>query len=103
MIQGHLEAGEEIAAAAIREAKEEAGITILPQDLCFKAVCHDQTELPYIQFIFTCQRWSGEITNTEPEYCQELKWFETDKLPPNIISKIKTFIKLPENIKLFEI
>lgn len=103
LVQGHVEAGEEIKAAAIREAKEEACVDVAPEDMCFAAVCHDQTELPYIHFIFKCTKWQGEIKNGEPNCCGGLEWFDSDRLPENMAPKFKRFINLPESVSLFEL
>ena len=49
-----------------------------------------------IDIFFTTKEWGGEIKNMEPYKCVELKWFNINKLPKNIISYIKTAL---ENIQ----
>ena len=39
----------------------------------------------YVNIFFLCNKFYGEIRNNEPDKCDEIKWFELNKLPPNII------------------
>jgi 8-oxo-dGTP pyrophosphatase MutT (NUDIX family) len=101
LIAGHVEKGESFTKCVIREAKEEAGITIQPQDLKVVHVMQRwSSKYKYdrnrIDVFFTTKKWIGEITNTETEKCKDLTWFDLDKLPENIIPCIKEVI---ENIQ----
>lgn len=82
-VGGHLDGNEQIVAAAIREAKEEIGIDIHPEDLALKLVYHTQGEHEYLQFYFECSRWEGQIENKEPDRCEKLAWYAWDSLPKN--------------------
>lgn len=89
VIAGHLEGDEEVKAAAIREAREEAGIEISPQDLQVVGAMHRKSDDERIDFFLTATSWSGEITNKEPDRCDQLAWFALDKLPDNVIPYVR--------------
>ena len=40
-----------------------------------------------LKFVFSVNKYKGILINNEPEKCKELKWFEVEKLPENIIPK----------------
>jgi 8-oxo-dGTP diphosphatase len=91
LVAGHVEAGESVTAALIREAREEAGITLAAQDLEFVHLMHRRSEadLNYFDFFFAAHRWQGEITNCEPHKCDELCWFPLAMLPANLIDHVR--------------
>lgn len=78
---GHLELGESVRDALIREAREEIGITISPADARFVQVMHNAYGIGRMAFFFEARTWSGDITNREPDKCDELRWFPLDGLP----------------------
>jgi 8-oxo-dGTP diphosphatase len=82
---GHLDGGEEVKAAAIREASEEIGIHLTPEDLEVVGVMHRKSDDERIDFFLTARQWSGEIINREPEKCDDLAWFAFDQLPNNMV------------------
>jgi 8-oxo-dGTP pyrophosphatase MutT (NUDIX family) len=89
VIAGHLEAGEEVKVAAIREAGEEAGIHISPEDLDVVGVMHRKSDDERIDFFLTTRSWLGEIRNLEPHKCDELSWFALDHLPANMVPYVR--------------
>jgi 8-oxo-dGTP diphosphatase len=78
---GHLDGKERASAAAIREAKEELGVTIFPKDIEFFNVMHIVTNNERIQFAFVARRWEGEPAIQEPEKADAAGWFPLDNLP----------------------
>ena len=85
---GHVDVGESPLEAAVREAKEEVGITVDPQDLTFVHVVHNRKESvgrDRMQFFFITERWIGEPSNTEPHKCDDACWFKLLALPVNIV------------------
>jgi ADP-ribose pyrophosphatase YjhB (NUDIX family) len=91
---GHLEEHETIRQCAIREGLEEVGITIQPENLDLVHVMHRKQEDERIDYFFLVQQWGGEITNNEPDKCDDLQWFPLDKLPENTIPYIRSAIEM---------
>ena len=88
LVAGHVEADEPASASAVREAKEEAGITIKPDSLHLVFMGHRYNR-GRIDFVFAADNWQGEITNMEPERCDDLSWHALDKLPINTIPYVR--------------
>lgn len=82
---GHLEAGESVVQALIREAKEEIGITVRPEDVEFAHIMHNSSSGGRAAFFFAVRRWDGEPGNREPEKCSEFAWFSFNALPDRVI------------------
>ncbi len=99
---GHLDGGEEVKAAAIREASEEIGISLAPEDLEVVGVMHRKSDDERIDFFLTAHRWSGEITNREPEKCDDLAWFPLDQLPPNFVPYVARALKNAQSGRWFD-
>ncbi len=92
LVSGHVEEGESAQAGLIREAQEEAGISLNAKDLHFAYCLHRQTNRLNIDLFFTCTSWEGEITNREPEKCAALQFFPPEEFPINMIGYIKQAI-----------
>ncbi|PSR37753.1 MAG: NUDIX hydrolase [Sulfobacillus thermosulfidooxidans] len=86
---GYLDGGEQIKSAAIRKAKEECGISISPSDLEVVGVMHRQAGDERIDFFLATRSWAGDIVNTEPHKCDDLRWYSTDDLPDNMFRYVK--------------
>jgi 8-oxo-dGTP diphosphatase len=82
---GHLEAGESVVTALVREAKEEVGVTIAAEAVEFAHVMHNSSSGGRIAFFFTVRQWEGAPENREPDKCSELRWFPMDALPGQMI------------------
>jgi 8-oxo-dGTP pyrophosphatase MutT (NUDIX family) len=82
---GHLEAGESVVAALVREAKEEIGVTINPESVDFAHVMHNSSSGGRVAFFFQVEQWEGEPSNMEPGKCDDLAWFALDSLPGRMI------------------
>ncbi|XOS90377.1 NUDIX hydrolase [Brevibacillus laterosporus] len=89
VVAGHLDGGEQVIEAAIREAREEAGIALKPEQVTITGIMHRLSDDERIDFFVTATEWSGEIYNAEPHKCDELAWFSIHDLPQNTISYIK--------------
>lgn len=86
---GHLDGGEEVKSAAIREAYEECGIQLNEADIEVIGVMHRRSADERIDFFVRAQHWTGEIQNMEPNKCDKLEWYSTLSLPDNTIPYIK--------------
>lgn len=90
---GHIDGAETVSAAAIREANEECGVSILPGDLHPVVVMHRRSNEERIDFFFAATRWIGEPWNREPEKCDDLSWHDLDALPVNTIPYVRRAIE----------
>jgi mutator protein MutT len=82
---GHLEAGESVTQALIRETKEEVGITVAAERIEFAHVMHNSSSGGRVAFFFTVRQWEGMPENREPEKCSDLRWFSLSALPDHMI------------------
>lgn len=92
VIAGGVEADEEVTAAAIREAREEVGIEVLPADIDVVGVMHRKGTdgVVSVAFFLTVRAWSGEIVNAEPWNHDDVSWHSVDNLPQNMIAYVRT-------------
>ena len=93
VVAGHIDGGEDLKAAIMREAREEAGIEISRSNLEVVGVMHFKGDTEYIHFFLKASMWSGEVTNVEPDKCDDLRWFGVHDLPDNTISYIRRAIE----------
>ncbi|MEV6428218.1 NUDIX domain-containing protein [Nocardia sp. NPDC051463] len=89
---GHLDAGESVVDALIREAAEEIGVTIKPEDVRFSHIMHNSSSGGRMAFFFTVRTWQGEPSNLEPDKCDALGWFTADTLPDHMIDYCRVAI-----------
>jgi 8-oxo-dGTP diphosphatase len=90
---GHLELGESVVLAAVREAREELNIAIEAIDVRFVQVMHNSYGIGRLAFFFEIARWAGEIANMEPHKCDDLRWFPLDHLPREIVPHVREGIR----------
>lgn len=93
LVSGHVEAGESATDGMIREAYEEAGITLHPDHLRVAHIMHRQSERLNVDIFFDCSSWEGEIQNREPHKCAELKFFPLHSPPDQLISYVHDALK----------
>ncbi len=86
---GHLDGGETVIAAAAREALEEVGVHIDPQEMEFSSVMHRLDGDERVDFFLRIHNWTGEPVNAEPEKCDEILWVDINNLPDNTIPYIR--------------
>lgn len=82
---GHLEAGESVVQALIRESKEEIGVIVSPEHVEFAHVMHNSSSGGRVAFFFVVRTWDGSPENCEPGKCSELRWFPFGHLPDHLI------------------
>jgi len=93
LVAGHLDAGETVTQAAIREAGEEAGVKLRPDDLRVAHVMNRKSNDERIDFFIEVKQWEGVISNREPEKCDQLAWFPLKALPDNMIPYVRTALE----------
>jgi 8-oxo-dGTP diphosphatase len=81
---GVLEVGELLREAAIREAREETGLTVEPNDLLgvYDRVLRDSSgrvQYHYVLVDFLCRRVAGELAAASD--AAEVRWFTREELP----------------------
>lgn len=87
MPSGHLDEGESVVDAVIREAREELGLHVDPADIAPAHVLHHRNPggTARVGFFFVARRPLGEPVNAEPHKCAELAWFPVGDLPADIV------------------
>ncbi|WP_088288761.1 NUDIX domain-containing protein [Kineosporia sp. A_224] len=89
-LAGHVDPYESAQEAAVREAREGAGVTIDAGDLRALTTLH-RVEVggPPVEqrcdFFFEVTRWAGEPTVLEPTKCAAMQWFDLDALPADVV------------------
>jgi len=93
---GHVEAGEDVVSAAVRELKEELGVDVKDGDLSFVGVTHARPpdSDPRVGFGFLVSRWDGTPANREPDRCSELRWRPVDDLPAATMPYTREIVRL---------
>lgn len=101
---GHVENNESMKKAMCREAKEELDIEIDENDLEFVCLIHKNSKgCIYYNGYFKAKEWKGTPRINEPLKNEELKWFNINKLPSNIVDdRIIAIKNYKNNIKYSE-
>ena len=93
---GHVEHGESMKDTVVREAKEELGIKIEKSSVNFSVFVHkreEESDITYYNAYFVCYDFVGEPRVCESGKCAELKWFDIDNLPEDLIDDRKEVAK----------
>jgi len=85
---GHVDIGENVYDAAIREAKEELDITFDTKNIVNTFVVNRRNKhlSPYFDVYFEIGSYTGDIKINEPLKCSELCYFSINELPLDVIS-----------------
>jgi 8-oxo-dGTP diphosphatase len=89
---GHLDGGETVLSAGVREALEEVGLQLDEADLEFVGVMHRIEDDERVDFFLRVERWQGEPFNNEPDKCDDLRWVDRTTLPPNMVPYVQRAI-----------
>jgi 8-oxo-dGTP diphosphatase len=99
---GKVEKGQSLKDNLIREAKEELGIYLEPDDLTLCLVMPARYEsagdiIEDIGFYFKAHRYSGTLQNAEPHKHSHIKWVDVDNLPDKTLSFVRTALHAYKN------
>jgi SAM-dependent methyltransferase len=87
---GHLEDGEDVRSGMIREAREEIGVDLAPDELDAVLVMQHKAPdgRPRIGWFFVSRLAAGaaEPANQEPDKCSELGWYPLAQLPDDMVA-----------------
>lgn len=100
--------GEPITETAVRELREETGLTVDPAGLRVAHIIHSSfgVESPsgFITVVFAVHEWSGELANLEPEKHAHVAWVKAYKIPENFVettgSALRGYLTGGSNISL---
>ena len=93
---GHVQSGESLVEAAVREVREEVGVEL--ERLSPTCV------LPYsggVNFVFAGKNWSGSIRNVEPDKCASIGWFAQNQLPESAVPWLAKALELHDSADWF--
>jgi mutator protein MutT len=87
---GHVEEGETLTEAMMRELREETGLSVPAAHLKLAHAmyrrCDDRT---YADYYYVCDAWNGEPQITEPDKCDAAMWVDENALPPEAIPEVR--------------
>lgn len=92
VVAGHLDGDETVYAAMSREAREEVGLALAPDDLTVVGVMQCRAiagDREYCHFFLAARVWQGTPSNREPEKCASLAWYPLDELPATIVPYVR--------------
>lgn len=96
---GHLDGGESLIQAAVREVAEEVGVVIDPCDLELVHVMSrpKANDAERVDFFFKAEKWVGIPQIIEPNKCDDLRWTKLDELSK--IEMVGSVVQMFEKFK----
>jgi 8-oxo-dGTP diphosphatase len=91
---GHIELGESLEAAALRELQEEAGTDLQIENVRFLGVVNFTELQPkhYVDVSFAADWISGEPQNSSPEETTDWQWFSLTDLPAPLFPPVEKYL-----------
>lgn len=91
---GHLELGESVKSAALRELKEEAGSQLKVKNVQFLGVVNFTEFKPkhYVDVSFSAEWVEGEPINNAPNETTDWKWFPLERLPQPLFPPVEKYL-----------
>jgi len=93
LVGGHHDGHESLRQALAREAQEEVGITVRPEDATFVHFLQYIDDEEYLYSFYMVEQWQGEPEIKEPDKCDKLEWFPLDALPDNLTAATKLVLE----------
>jgi 8-oxo-dGTP diphosphatase len=93
---GHLEFNERLVDAACREANEDMGLALMPEQLQLVSIVDDlqpENGIHYVHVSFELKDADVEPKLMEPERCEEWRYFPLSDLPDNFFPPHKGIIE----------
>ena len=87
-VAGHVERGESVFEAALREAREEVGVEdvdLVPWCAMQRTGVGEDPIDERVDYFFVATSWSGTPRILEPEKAADLRWFGLDTLPTPVV------------------
>ena len=101
LISGHIDGNETISQAMSREAFEETGIKINPEDLEVIHIMHRKSTTEYIDFFLVPSRWEGIPEIKEKDKADDIQWFNINSLPDNLLPNVSFVLSQINSGKTF--
>jgi 8-oxo-dGTP diphosphatase len=96
---GHVDKGDSVKEAAVKETKEEALVDVKAEDLEFVHVDYIRDE--YVNFYFKAQKWEGEPELGEPHLASEAVWIDKNNLPEDVTPQLKRLFQQIDQSSFF--
>lgn len=97
---GHVEKGESFTAAAIREVREETGLTMVNPRLCGVKQFQNKHDARYVVFFYKADQFHGTLTDSEEG---PVFWVPREKLQDlPLVEDFMDMVKVMENDELNE-
>ena len=102
-VGGHVEKGESLKQAGIREVKEECGVVIKAEDMNFVGGIRNGKREDYFNYYYVVSNFEGKLQNMEEDKCEEIVWIDKNAIPDNTVDNDKRALyNYLNNIKLDE-
>ena len=93
VVAGHVEAGEAVTQAAIREAREEVGLELSRDRLQVVGVMHRRSGDERVDFFLSYRLGAEQPRNVESDKCSELVWAPVSKPPDDTIPYVRAALE----------
>lgn len=94
VVAGHVEPGETVRQAALRESREEVGLELSPELLRVVGVMHRKSADERIDFFLSYPLEADEPRNVEADKCSALVWAKRSELPTDTIPYARAAIDM---------